>query len=76
MTADRPTAASMAIARNSVKGAPLTAERVALMLDAVRERAFEDAAQIADSFTCGACGMDGKSSIAIRALAVKGAADE
>lgn len=36
---------------------------------AVRLDALEAAAQIADSFTCGACGMDGKAGAAIRALA-------
>lgn len=38
--------------------------------DAERERdeAYERAAQIADGFTCGGCGMDWKCSAAIRAL--------
>lgn len=35
---------------------------------AVRARALEEAAQIADRFTCGGCGMDGKTGIAIRAM--------
>jgi hypothetical protein len=30
------------------------------------EAALENAARIADSFTCGVCGMDGKSGAAIR----------
>lgn len=33
-----------------------------------RDEAYERAAQIADGFTCGGCGMDGKCSKAIRAL--------
>lgn len=35
---------------------------------AVRARVLEEAAQIADRFTCGGCGMDGKTGIAIRAM--------
>lgn len=34
-----------------------------------RRDALEAAAQIADSFTCGLCGIDGKAGAAIRALA-------
>lgn len=34
-----------------------------------RDEAYERAAMVADSFTCGGCGMDGKAGIAIRRLA-------
>lgn len=33
-----------------------------------KDEAYESAAQVADGFTCGGCGMDGKCSKAIRAL--------
>jgi hypothetical protein len=33
-----------------------------------RAAALEDAAKVADTFTCGLCGMDGKAGAAIRAL--------
>jgi len=36
-----------------------------------RASALEEAARLADSFTCGGCGMDGKAGAAIRALAAK-----
>jgi hypothetical protein len=35
---------------------------------AEREAALEDAAKVADTFTCGLCGMDGKAAAVIRAL--------
>lgn len=34
-----------------------------------RREAIEECAKVADGFTCGGCGMDGKASAAIRALA-------
>lgn len=40
-----------------------------------RERAIEEAAQIADTFKCGTCGMDGKCAAEIRKLKGKRAAD-
>lgn len=44
--------------------------------DDVRDRALEEAAQVADGFTCGGCGMDGKSGRAIRALKSKPTTEE
>lgn len=43
---------------------------------AARDNALEDAARIADGFTCGACGMDGKAGKAIRALKTTAATDK
>lgn len=37
------------------------------MARAARDAVLEEAAQVADGFTCGACGMDGKAAAAIRA---------
>ena len=48
--------------------AKLGAERDRQIAEAAWRAGVEAAAKVADSFTCGGCGMDGKSSAAIRAL--------
>lgn len=49
---------------------PSVAELAAALL-AAQEAALERAAKLADTFTCGGCGMDGKSGAAIRAMKEK-----
>lgn len=39
-----------------------------ISLTQLRKETIEECAKIADGFTCGACGMDGKASAAIRAI--------
>jgi hypothetical protein len=45
----------------------LTPSEVAAREAAAERRGMERAAEIADGFTCGGCGMDGKAAAAIRA---------
>ena len=44
-------------------------ERLEAEVERIRRDTIEACAQIADGFTCGGCGMDGKAGAAIRLLA-------
>jgi hypothetical protein len=56
----------------TARDAMLAAGTLAALLGSLAEaekRGMERAAEIADGFTCGGCGMDGKAAAAIRAAA-------
>jgi hypothetical protein len=54
----------------AIAALPLPAtDALARALAEAEKRGMERAAQIADGFTCGGCGMDGKAAAAIRAAA-------
>lgn len=49
-------------------GRSFIAVQIAEAIEAAERSAIERAAKVADGFTCGACGMDGKAAQAIRSL--------
>ncbi len=51
---------------------PHLIDAIASALISARQAALEEAAEIADTFACGGCGMDGKAGAAIRALSRRG----
>ena len=49
-------------------GCPIALDEVTLFARRVRNAALDEAAGVANGFTCGICGMDGKAAAAILAL--------
>ncbi|OZI61591.1 hypothetical protein [Bordetella genomosp. 11] len=72
-TADKPDLPPRLVASfdNEAEMVVLYADHVRAVLEAradERRKTLDKAAQVADGFRCGACGMDGKAGSAIRAL--------
>ena len=53
-------------------GVPMRHDPLYLAPSQSRDAVLEEAAKVADRFTCGACGMDGKAATAIRSLKTGG----